>query len=223
VAYSLCPQFLDQFLSRNFIPANLDQNEYYTLSSVPRGHRLCQSCFQGPRLVIVSFKSRLIRAVCCAGRLTDHSVLCWSISFYPQILMNIKRKSVHGLAIDFPALNVLGFLCYTASSASFLWSSTVRDEYARRNPASPEPTVRFNDFAFAFHALVLCLITYSQFFPSIWGFSVGSRQRASRVVLGILVGSVFAIVIVVFLAATHDKQGSSGPSRWEWIEVVSLS
>lgn len=38
--------------------------------------------------------------------------LAWSISFYPQIIINFKRKSVTGLNFDFLALNFLGFILY---------------------------------------------------------------------------------------------------------------
>lgn len=38
--------------------------------------------------------------------------LAWSASFYPQAILNWRRKSVQGLSMDFIHLNVLGFLCY---------------------------------------------------------------------------------------------------------------
>jgi cystinosin len=80
--------------------------------------------------------------------------------------------------------------------------------------------VRLNDFAFAAHAFVLCLITYSQFFPSVWGFDVSWRQRQSRVVLGIICGCVVGVLFVVTLVlSSHAENGT--PPRWEWIDVVS--
>ena len=111
---------------------------------------------------------------------------------------------------------MLGFACYTLSTSAFLWSPTVRSEYGIRHPESPEPTVRFNDWAFAAHALVLCAITYSQFFPSIWGFKVSRRQKASGVVLGIVVGSLVAVSlsIVLVYVSTSNNNG------WQWIDVV---
>jgi uncharacterized protein with PQ loop repeat len=78
---------------------------------------------------------------------------CWSVSFYPQILLNTRRRSVTGLSLDFCTINVLGFLCYTVSSILFLFSPIVRNEYARRHPDAPEPTVRWNDLAFAVSTL----------------------------------------------------------------------
>lgn len=36
----------------------------------------------------------------------------WSLSFYPQIIVNYRRKSVVGLSFDFVALNIVGYLLY---------------------------------------------------------------------------------------------------------------
>lgn len=34
--------------------------------------------------------------------------ICWSASFYPQVLLNFSRKTTSGTTVDFPLLNVLG-------------------------------------------------------------------------------------------------------------------
>ncbi|PSN63167.1 L-cystine transporter-like protein [Corynespora cassiicola Philippines] len=145
--------------------------------------------------------------------------LSWSASFYPQPISNWKRKSTLGLAIDFPTLNVLGFSCYTVSTAAFLYSPTIQSQYAYRHPDAPETTVRFNDFLFAAHGAVLCVIIYSQFFPRLWGFTVGKRQRASRVVLGIFWGGVLGILVVTLLAR-YGADAGYDPAGWAWIDVI---
>ncbi|KAF5856335.1 hypothetical protein ETB97_007519 [Aspergillus alliaceus] len=76
--------------------------------------------------------------------------ICWSASFYPQPITNFQRSSTFGLAIDFPTINVLGYICYTGSE---------------------ESTVRFNDFVFAVHAVILSIITYTQFWPIVYSLS----------------------------------------------------
>ncbi|CAO2657284.1 Nn.00g034100.m01.CDS01 [Neocucurbitaria sp. VM-36] len=146
--------------------------------------------------------------------------LCWSASFYPQPISNYYRKSTTGLAIDFPTLNVLGFVCYTISTASFLYSPTIREQYADRHPESPETTVRFNDFLFAAHGAVMCVIIYSQFFPSIWGFRVGKTQRASRAVLGIWWGCVFVVVASIALVVGWGSEDGHDIRGWAWIDVI---
>ncbi|KAK5043102.1 hypothetical protein LTR13_000873 [Exophiala sideris] len=131
------------------------------------------------------------------------STIAWSASFYPQPWLNWNRKSTLGLTIDFPLLNVLGFLSYSISTCSFMYSPTIRDQYAARHPLSPEPTVQINDVAFGVHAVVLVVLTYSQFFPGLWGFKVSSHQTASKPVLGIFWG--------------WQQQD---PQDWAWIDVL---
>lgn len=38
----------------------------------------------------------------------------WSVSFYPQVLLNFRRKTSVGLSFDFLLYNVLAFSCYAA-------------------------------------------------------------------------------------------------------------
>ncbi|KAF2192753.1 PQ-loop-domain-containing protein [Zopfia rhizophila CBS 207.26] len=145
---------------------------------------------------------------------------CWSLSFYPQPILNWRRRSTQGLAIDFPFLNVLGFACYTISTAAFLASPTIQSQYALRHPESPETTVRFNDFLFAVHGAILTIIIYSQFWTQIWGFKVGARQKASRAVLGIFWGSILGIFVVIFIVKVRGNDGGNDPSGWAWIDVM---
>jgi cystinosin len=137
-----------------------------------------------------------------------------------QPLKNWQRRSTVGTAIDFPTINTLGFASYTISTAAFLYSPVVKRQYAYRHPYSPESTVRFNDLVFAAHGVVLCIITYSQFFPAIWGFRVGSRQRASRFILGVFWGSIIGVVITVVIVRFGGMHGGGDPSSWAWIDTI---
>ncbi|KAI9675131.1 MAG: hypothetical protein M1817_001539 [Caeruleum heppii] len=147
------------------------------------------------------------------------SFLSWSLSFYPQPILNAQRRSTTGLAIDFPTLNILGFLCYFVSTSAFLYSPLIRHQYAVRNPVSPEPTVRLNDLAFAAHAVVLSLVTYSQFF-SCWGYRQEKGRRASIPILGILVGSVLGVLVTVFVVESRGADGGNDADGWAWIDVI---
>jgi cystinosin len=88
--------------------------------------------------------------------------VAWSISFYPQIITNIKRQSTRGLSVDFCALNVLGFACYTAYTVSFFFAPEIEREYKERNGNNANITVQTNDVAFCIHALVLSSISLIQ-------------------------------------------------------------
>ncbi|KAJ5121791.1 hypothetical protein N7448_002924 [Penicillium atrosanguineum] len=147
-------------------------------------------------------------------------MLSWSASFYPQIVINYRRRSTSGLSIDTPTINTLGFACYTVYTATFLYSPMIRDQYAARHPASEEPTVRLNDFAFALHAVFLCFIMYTQFWPSIWGLHVSRFQRISKTMLALFWGSVFAPVVVIWIVLAKSPDGGYDPSTWAWIDVI---
>jgi len=41
------------------------------------------------------------------------SFVAWSLSFYPQIFINYKTKSVAGFSVEFAMLNPVGFYLYT--------------------------------------------------------------------------------------------------------------
>ena len=170
----------------------------------------------------------------------------WSLSFYPQPLLNYRRKSTSGTTIDFPFINALGmcsfhplspclapppcppsprrpsptssermklndigFLAYLLSNWAFYYSPIVREQYALRHRGLP-PTVQFNDIAFAAHALLLSLITTSQYcFPQ-WKFRVATPSP-SRPILGLSLGCLLAVFLVAlrvyYAPPTPDARG----------------
>lgn len=77
--------------------------------------------------------------------------------------------------------------------------------------------MRFNDFAFTVHAVILSLITYSQFWPRVWGFKVSKSQRISRTVAGICCGCLLSLVVVFLIVISH---GGYDPSTWAWLDLV---
>lgn len=144
------------------------------------------------------------------------------MSFYPQILLNYRRKTTQGFTPDFPLLNILGFSCYIISTAVFLYSPVVRSQYAARHPVSPEPTVRGNDLAFGIHALVFCVIVYSQFWPRLWRWkhTSGVRRHAHRITLGLMYGAFLGVFITIAIViAKGDGNGKDGRG-WAWLDVV---
>jgi cystinosin len=81
--------------------------------------------------------------------------------------------------------------------------------------------VQFNDVAFAAHAIVTCLVTLSQFIPSLWGFDKrgGRGARVSIGILGLQLGSLLGVGIVILMVLS--KQGDDPKTGWGWIDVVS--
>ena len=103
--------------------------------------------------------------------------ILWSLSFYPQVLNNHRRRSTDGLSVDFAALNLLGLTAYTIFNACLLFSPLVRAEYAQRHPRSPEPTVQWNDFVYALHGALVCCWIGSHFLcAKFWNFQSKTQR-----------------------------------------------
>ncbi|KAI6172672.1 Cystinosin [Aphelenchoides besseyi] len=82
----------------------------------------------------------------------------WSISFWPQIVLNFQRRSVVGLNFDFIVLNILGFTCYTIYNVTLFFIPTIQNDYYVEFPQSSIP-VTIPDLAFALHALLASILT----------------------------------------------------------------
>ncbi|XP_014093038.1 cystinosin homolog isoform X2 [Bactrocera oleae] len=120
--------------------------------------------------------------------------LAWSISFYPQIFINFKRKSVVGLNFDFLALNVVGFALYSVYNCGLYWVSSIQEEYASRHPRGINP-VLLNDVVFGLHAVFATVIAIIQCV-----LYERADQRISRIASCIL-GAIAIIVLVTLILA----------------------
>ncbi len=81
----------------------------------------------------------------------------WSVSFYPQIILNFRRQSVLGLNFDFLALNIIGHSCYTIFNLSLYTSTSVQQQYYALHPHGVLP-VLLNDVNFYLYTYIyFCL------------------------------------------------------------------
>jgi cystinosin len=143
-------------------------------------------------------------------------VLCWSASFYPQCMLNIRRGTTVGFSIDFAFLNILGMTCYSIHNLVLFFSPLVRAQYARRSPGNPIPTVQPNDIAYALHGVVITVLVYSQFYPGLWRFARIKDMRCSRWTLGFFWGCIAVVLLGALVVGLHPTA-----FRWEWLDVVS--
>ncbi|RMJ07077.1 hypothetical protein BHE90_014279 [Fusarium euwallaceae] len=144
--------------------------------------------------------------------------LAWSASFYPQALLNWRRRSTSGTTVDFPFINVLGFLAYFVSNLAFYYSPEIRAQYAARHRGL-EPTVQFNDITFALHALILSIITVSQYlFASLWNFTPSPGNRPSRFILGVAAGCITGVVLTCVIVTA--SAGNDPLYDWVALDVV---
>lgn len=132
--------------------------------------------------------------------------VAWSVSFYPQIWINFKRKSVVGLNFDFLALNLLGHTLYAIFNSSLYWITYIEAEYFSRFPRGLNP-VELNDVVFSIHASVITALTIAQCFIYERG-----DQRVSNIARGII-GIFFSVILVTFIIAATGV--------WHWLDFLN--
>ncbi|XP_013178047.1 PREDICTED: cystinosin homolog isoform X1 [Papilio xuthus] len=125
----------------------------------------------------------------------------WSVSFYPQIYINYKRKSVVGLNFDFVALNIMGFTMYSLFNCGLYFSPEIQSEYLIRHPRSVNP-VQLNDVFFSLHAAFATLITITQ-------CCMYERESQRVSMTGRCILSVFLVVVLVTAGL-----GAGGELAW---------
>jgi len=84
--------------------------------------------------------------------------LAWTVSFYPQIVLNFRRKTVAGLNFDFCLLNIIGFACYSAYNLALFTSDTIFQLYEKKHPDGVNPVLP-NDIFFSVHAVFASTVT----------------------------------------------------------------
>ncbi|KAL7581083.1 hypothetical protein ACA910_005886 [Epithemia clementina (nom. ined.)] len=125
----------------------------------------------------------------------------WSISFYPQVVTNFRRRTTAGLSVEFCSLNVLGFTCYSIFNVALYSSVTVQDLYRQRNGPDASIPVQSNDVAFAIHALALSSITLLQILHY-----DGIRAREISPFILTLIATILVVGIGGAIAATFDNK-----------------
>ncbi|GAB6031655.1 hypothetical protein CHUAL_009413 [Chamberlinius hualienensis] len=124
--------------------------------------------------------------------------VAWIISFYPQIWINFRRKSVVGLNLDFVSLNILGFSCYSIYNLGLYYIKEIQIEYLEQHPHGLLPAQK-QDIAFALIALASTIITGIQALVYERG-----GQRVSKPAVGIIgLSLVFLLTISLPLALAN--------------------
>ncbi|ORX36797.1 putative L-cystine transporter [Kockovaella imperatae] len=96
----------------------------------------------------------------------------WSLSFYPQVILNYRRKQTSGLSPDFAYINPLGHLALTVWSWGMYFNPVARHQYRDRH-GGHAPQVSKSDLAFSLHASILSAITLVQ----VWYYGYKNRPR----------------------------------------------
>ncbi|KAK4779201.1 hypothetical protein SAY86_006729 [Trapa natans] len=131
----------------------------------------------------------------------------WSVSFYPQVILNFRRKSVVGLNFDFVMLNLTKHSSYLIYNAALYFSAAVQRQYFEKYGFGQMIPVAANDVAFSIHAVLLTAVTLFQIII----YERGS-QKISKVSIAI-VSAVWLGAAVCFFIALPSH-------RWLWLISV---
>ncbi|KNE65396.1 lysosomal Cystine transporter [Allomyces macrogynus ATCC 38327] len=127
----------------------------------------------------------------------------WSISFWPQVILNFRRKSVEGLSLDFLSYNIVGFTCYSIYTVSFFASEVVQDQYRARNNGASN-LVAPNDVVFAVHAWIMTIVTGIQ----AWRYHDKATHSLSvmcKVVILAAMGSIATFLIAMVVKPSIEE------------------
>lgn len=131
----------------------------------------------------------------------------WSISFYPQVILNFSRKSVVGRNFDFVLLNLTKHSSYLIYNASLFFSPVVQRQYREKYGADEMIPVAANDVAFSTHAVLLTAFELFQIVIYDRG-----NQKVSRIAIGIFSLAWFSVAVCVFIAIPGHS----------WLWLVSI-
>ena len=113
----------------------------------------------------------------------------WSFSFYPQWILNWKKKSVAGFSLEFALLNVSGFFFYsTYSIGGFVY------------PHLGTGTVEPNDLVFAIHAFLLSSVQFTQAFI----YERGKQKSFALWAIVLLIWEWITLLVVFLLEGIID-------------------
>jgi cystinosin len=133
---------------------------------------------------------------------------CWTVSYYPQPLLNCYRRSVVGLNVDFVILSVIGYIGYLVFNLSLFFSSAIQDQYFLRHPGGINP-VRPSDVAFSIHSMIMSSFVLLQVI-----FLKRGQQKVSRINK--------AIIVVLFLGIYVCGLLSVGNNVIKWLDFLYI-
>ncbi|XP_054786930.1 cystinosin homolog [Prosopis cineraria] len=127
----------------------------------------------------------------------------WSISLYPQVIVNFRRKSVVGLSSDFVVFNLATQILYLVCNVAMFFSPEIKKQYTDEYGHHKMIVAVTSHVAFSIHAVVLTTITLFQ--TAI--YECGD-QKVSKRAINILPLAWSAITFSFFIAMLENQ--------WVW-------
>lgn len=140
----------------------------------------------------------------------------WSVSFYPQVLLNYRRQTSVGVSFDFLVYNVLAFMCYAAFTCSLFWSDSVQRTYDKRHAGKPNK-VQLNDAVFAIHAAFISSVTLAQALYYDWR---AGKQRPSWTATAVCCCVIACAAVYAGIVATEQAAGVGEKEGLTWLDFL---
>ena len=184
----------------------------------PRAHRrrTAAACVAaGLALSLLLGFTHVLGSTAKLGKYTDVSAvlgslyfIAWSVSFYPQVIMNWRRQSVVGMSLDFAVMNLLGFACYSAYNLAFYSDPALRAAYETEK--KDHIIIAGSDILFSVHALVLTAVT-------VWQCVVYPRgkQRVGRGTIAFVAATLVLLVVYACLVGFYVDAKPEGSAARE--------
>ncbi|GKV41287.1 hypothetical protein SLEP1_g48839 [Rubroshorea leprosula] len=128
----------------------------------------------------------------------------WSSCFYPQVILNFRRKSVVGLNFDFALLNLTKHSAYLIYNACLYFSLAVQKQYLDKYGYNQMIPVAANDVAFSIHAVLMTSITLIQI-----AIYDRGNQKFSKISIAIVSAVWLTAAICLFVALPKHS--------WLWL------
>lgn len=137
----------------------------------------------------------------------------WSLTFWPQSLLNSKRRCTRGFSHEFAMIGWVGFVAYGIFTCGGYLSSAVKAAYVADRGAPPP--IEWADVGFAVHALIMSSVLLLQTFIYQPGFN------APRFVVVGCIGAVVLVIVGVFAASTGTVSWVVAIELCGFIKVIS--
>ena len=120
----------------------------------------------------------------------------WSLSFYPQVLYNARRRSVVGFSADFLLCNAVKHTSYGVYNAALAFVPAVQAQYREKHGKDAAIPVTPADVAFSAHAVVLVAVQAVQYAAYERGGQVPGRGTLAVVALAVVYAAAAAAAYV---------------------------
>lgn len=128
-------------------------------------------------------------------------VIAWTISFYPQVIMNYQRQCTIGLSSDMILYDCIGYIALSVYSVGMYADPYIRSEY-RDKHSDNDPNVAINDVFFATHGILLTIVPLVQM-----AYYDGWKQYPTRGCLYTVVSLFIVIFLYLFIILTNLLDG----------------